>query len=277
MVIEYCITDLEAVIRDRSILLAPAEVKCCLKMILEGLEACHRKYVLHRDLKPSNILIGYDGNLKIADFGLARLHASPNARLTHQVITRWYRPPELLFAAKNYGPCVDIWSVGCIFAELMLRLPYLPGDSDVDQLSRIFQARGTPSNEEWPDHDSLPAYVKFADTPEPDHRSLFTASSKQAIELLNCMMCLDPLKRISAAEAMKHAYFVDEFPEACTAADLLHKIKSGNTVKDDESGSGSGGEGKRMDGERQGGGGSSVGAASDVAKRIGGRKLSFGE
>ena len=105
MVIEYCLTDLEDVIRDQTILLAPAEVKCCLKMILDGIEAYRRKWILHRDLKPSNILIGSDGNLKIADFGLARLHASPNARLTHQVITRWYRPPELLYAARSYGVC----------------------------------------------------------------------------------------------------------------------------------------------------------------------------
>ena len=133
VVIEYCLTDLEDVIRDRTILLAPEEVKCCLKMILDGIEACHRKWILHRDLKPTNILIGSDGNLKIADFGLARPHASPNGRLTYQVITRWYRPPELLYAARSYGPSVDMWSVGCIFAEMMLRVPYMTGDSDIDR------------------------------------------------------------------------------------------------------------------------------------------------
>lgn len=114
VVIEYCITDLDAVIRDRSILLTPPEVKCCLAMILRGIDACHRKWVLHRDLKPSNILIGSDGHLKIADFGLARIFASPHARLTSQVITRWYRPPELLMSAKSYGPSVDIWSLSLI-------------------------------------------------------------------------------------------------------------------------------------------------------------------
>lgn len=232
MVIEYCITDLEEVIRDRSILLTPAEVKCCLRMILDGIAACHDKYVLHRDLKPSNILVGSDGQLKIADFGLARIHASPNARMTHQVITRWYRPPELLFAARSYGPSADIWSVGCIFAELMLRMPYLPGDSDIDQLAKIFQARGTPSKDDWPDHHCLPAYIEFTSTPEPDHKHLFTASSPQALDLLNQIMQLNPQKRICAKEALKHGYFTEESPPPCDAQTLLAKIRSGSTVKD---------------------------------------------
>lgn len=232
MVIEYCITDLEEVIRDRKIFLTPAEIKCCMKMILEGIAACHEKWVLHRDLKPSNILIGADGELKIADFGLARLHASPKARLTHQVITRWYRPPELLFAAKTYGPSVDIWSIGCIFAELILRMPYLPGDSDIDQLSKIFQARGTPTKEDWPDHDSLPAFLQFTETSPPDQKLFFLAASLAGHDLMDGMLRMNPVKRVSAKEALQHAYFLEERPPPCTAAALLEKIRSGGTVKD---------------------------------------------
>lgn len=231
MVIEFCITDLEEVTRDRSIILTPAEVKCCMVMILKGLAACHKTWTLHRDLKPSNILVGADGQLKLADFGLARLHGSPKARMTYQVITRWYRPPELLYAAKKYGPGVDIWSVGCIFAELMLRMPYLPGDSDTDQLAKIFQARGTPKEGEWPSRTTLPAYIEFSPTPEPDHRMLFTASTPASIDLLNKLMKFDPKERISADEALQHAYFTKEFPPVCSAAALLEKIKSGKTVK----------------------------------------------
>lgn len=120
-----------------------------------------------QDLKPNNLLVASDGMLKIADFGLARDFADPGYKMTCQVITRcagcyvaiieelnsfsrWYRPPELLFGSRYYGSAVDIWSVGTIFAELMLRIPYLPGESDMDQIKTIFRALGTPTEEEWP-------------------------------------------------------------------------------------------------------------------------------
>lgn len=232
VVLEYCVTDLEEVIKDRTIILSPQEVKTCLHMILSGLHNCHQHWTLHRDLKPSNILIGADGNLKLADFGLARIYGSPNPRMTHQVITRWYRPPELLFAADRYGPAVDMWSVGCIFAELLLRVPYIAGNSDIDQLSKIFQARGTPTDDDWPGREHLPAYVKFSDTPAPDHKRLFTAASPAALDLLNAFLVLNPEKRISCEEALNHNYFQVEEPNICEAEDLMRKIKSGITVKD---------------------------------------------
>jgi cyclin-dependent kinase 7 len=231
MVLEYCITDLEEIIKDRSIILAPAEVKCCMLMIMRGVEACHDQWTLHRDLKPSNILVGADGQLKLADFGLARIHGSPNPRLTSQVITRWYRPPELLFAADQYGAGVDIWSAGCIFAELMLRMPYLPGDSDIDQLAKIFQARGTPTDESWPERNRLPAYIPFSPCPVPDHTKLFSASSCAALALLDKMLALNPLLRPTAAEVLEHEYFTTEIPPPCSAEALLTKICSSNTVK----------------------------------------------
>jgi cyclin-dependent kinase 7 len=231
MVLEYCITDLEEIIRDRSIILTPAEVKCCMEMIVLGLAACHKQWTLHRDLKPSNILVGADGQLKLADFGLARIHGSPNPRMTHQVITRWYRPPELLYSADQYSAAVDMWSVGCIFAELMLRMPYIPGDSDIDQLARIFQARGTPTDETWPERKHLPSYISFTPCPEPDHRMLFTASSPAALDLLNKMMTLNPLHRLSADEVLEHTYFKTEQPMSCTAEALLAKIMSSQTIK----------------------------------------------
>lgn len=268
MVIEYCITDLENVIQDRSIILTPAEVKSCMKMILEGIAACHDRWVLHRDLKPNNILVGADGNLKIADFGLARLHASPKARLTHQVITRWYRPPELLYSAMTYGPAVDVWSIGCIFAELMLRMPYLPGNSDMDQLAKIFQARGTPSKEDWPDCEHLPAYIEFTETPAPDHRHLFTASSPASLRLLSEMMHLNPAKRISAKDALSHEYFTEELPPACDVKAFLTKVKSGRCVKDKGNPDD---DAEESDNDTRG----EDPVVSEMAKALGQKKLSF--
>ncbi|KAI1240059.1 hypothetical protein IHE44_0011506 [Lamprotornis superbus] len=102
------------------------------------------------DLKPNNLLLDENGVLKLADFGLAKSFGSPNRVYTHQVVTRWYRAPELLFGARMYGVGVDMWAVGCILAELLLRVPFLPGDSDLDQLTRIFETLGTPTEEQWP-------------------------------------------------------------------------------------------------------------------------------
>jgi cyclin-dependent kinase 7 len=101
-------------------------------------------------LKPNNLLIDENGVLKIGDFGLAKSFGSPNRIYTHQVVTRWYRAPELLFGSRMYGTGVDIWAVGCILAELLLRVPFLPGISDLDQLSKITQALGTPNETDWP-------------------------------------------------------------------------------------------------------------------------------
>jgi cyclin-dependent kinase 7 len=125
LVFEFMETDLEAVIRDRNIVLSPADTKSYIQMMLKGLAFCHKKWVLHRDMKPNNLLIGADGQLKLADFGLARIFGSPERNFTHQVFARWYRAPELLFGTKQYGSAVDIWAAGCIFAELLLRRPFL--------------------------------------------------------------------------------------------------------------------------------------------------------
>lgn len=105
---------------------------------------------LIQDLKPNNLLLDKNGIVKLADFGLAKSYGSPNRIYTHQVVTRWYRAPELLFGARKYGTGIDLWAVGCILAELLLRKPLLPGETDLDQLSKIFQVMGTPNEENWP-------------------------------------------------------------------------------------------------------------------------------
>ncbi|XP_013603333.1 PREDICTED: cyclin-dependent kinase D-3 [Brassica oleracea var. oleracea] len=207
LVFEFMETDLEGVIRDSNVFLSPADIKSYLLMTLKGLAYCHEKWVLHRDMKPNNLLIGPDGQLKLADFGLARIFGTPDRKFTHQVFARWYRAPELLFGAKQYGAAVDVWAAGCVFAELLLRRPFLQGNSDIDQLSKIFAAFGTPKADQWPDMKKLPDYVEYQFVPAPSLRSLFPSVSEDALDLLSKMFTYDPKARISVKQALEHRYF----------------------------------------------------------------------
>ncbi|CAA0838650.1 Cyclin-dependent kinase D-3 [Striga hermonthica] len=207
LVFEFMETDLEAVIRDRNIFLSPADIKSYIQMTLKGLAFCHKKWVLHRDMKPNNLLIGPGGQLKLADFGLARIFGSPDRRFTHQVFARWYRAPELLFGAKQYGPGVDVWAAACIFAELLLRRPFLQGNTDMDQLGKIFGVFGTPKRSQWPDMVYLPDYLEYQYAPAQPLRTLFPTASDDALDLLGKMFMYDPKARISAQQALEHRYF----------------------------------------------------------------------
>lgn len=207
LVFEFMETDLEAVIRDRNIFLSPADIKSYIQMTLKGLAFCHKKWVLHRDMKPNNLLIGPHGQLKLADFGLARIFGSPDRRFTHQVFARWYRAPELLFGARQYGPGVDVWAAACIFAELLLRRPFLQGNSDIDQLGKIFAAFGTPKPSQWPDMIYLPDYVEYQFVPGQPFKTLFPTATDDCLDLLSKMFTYDPKARISAQQALEHRYF----------------------------------------------------------------------
>lgn len=173
LVFEYMETDLERVIRDRAVLLTGADVKAYLRMVLAGLAHCHARWVVHRDVKPDNFLLASSGALKLADFGLARPYGSPDRPFTHQVFARWYRAPELLYGSTCYGPGVDVWAAGCIFAELLLRRPWFSAESDVGVLNKIFTALGTPRDANWGGLRAMPAFVEFQPTPPAPLRSLF--------------------------------------------------------------------------------------------------------
>ncbi|KAH3674791.1 hypothetical protein WICMUC_002994 [Wickerhamomyces mucosus] len=215
LVLEFLPADLEMIIKDREILFSPADVKSWLLMTLRGVHHCHRNFILHRDLKPNNLLLAPDGQLKIADFGLARSLGAPNEDLTSNVVTRWYRAPELLFGAKHYTEAVDLWAIGIIFAELMLRVPYLPGSDDLNQIDVTFQALGTPTEDNWPNVSSLPGYNDLKIYPEPSRQELrkrFIAATESALDLMSGLLQLNPAKRWDTEQALLSNYFGKELP-----------------------------------------------------------------
>uniref|UniRef100_A0A2K5J083 Cyclin-dependent kinase 7 n=1 Tax=Colobus angolensis palliatus TaxID=336983 RepID=A0A2K5J083_COLAP len=167
LVFDFMETDLEVIIKDNSLVLTPSHIKAYMLMTLQGLEYLHQHWILHR----------------------------------------WYRAPELLFGARMYGVGVDMWAVGCILAELLLRVPFLPGDSDLDQLTRIFETLGTPTEEQWPDMCSLPDYVTFKSFPGIPLHHIFSAAGDDLLDLIQGLFLFNPCARITATQALKMKYF----------------------------------------------------------------------
>lgn len=186
----------------------PKEVKSYLFQILEAILFCHKRRVLHRDLKPQNLLIDGKGVIKIADFGLGRAFGIPVRVYTHEVVTLWYRSPEVLLGSTRYSCPVDIWSIACIFAEMATRKPLFQGDSEIDQLFRIFRVLRTPTDKTWPDVVKLPDYKPtFPNWTKYTLDSHVKNLDKQGLNLLKEMLIYDPAVRITAEEALQHPYF----------------------------------------------------------------------
>jgi cyclin-dependent kinase len=156
------------------------------------------------------LLIDKEGNIKLADFGLARAFNLPIRTYTHEVVTLWYRAPEILLGGKHYSTGVDIWSIGCIFAEMVTQTPLIPGDSEIDQLYKIFQLVGTPTEETWNGISSFPFYKEnFPVWKGNLISSIVEGLDEDGIDLLKKMLVLEPKGRISGKEALKHSYFDD--------------------------------------------------------------------
>jgi cyclin-dependent kinase 2 len=185
-------------------------VKSYIYQLLQGILYCHSHRILHRDLKPQNLLIDADGNIKLADFGLARAFALPVRTYTHEVITLWYRAPEILLGSNLYSTAIDIWSLGCIFVEMVMKRALFPGDSEIDQLYRIFRTLGTPTETIWPGVTKLPDYkATFPKWPPQDLSKVVPVLNADGIDLLREMLMYEPSRRVSAKGALRHAYFGD--------------------------------------------------------------------
>ncbi|XP_072030391.1 cyclin-dependent kinase 2-like [Amphiura filiformis] len=185
-------------------------VKSYLYQLLEGIAFCHSHRVIHRDLKPQNLLIDAEGNIKLADFGLARAFGIPLRTYTHEVVTLWYRAPEILLGCRFYLPGVDVWSLGCIFAEMITKRALFPGDSEIDQLFRVFRTLGTPDDRTWPGVSKLPDYKStFPKWKAQETAKVLPTLDKDGKDILMQMLCYVPEKRISAKAALSHRFFHD--------------------------------------------------------------------
>ncbi|GLT79447.1 hypothetical protein SLA2020_509360 [Shorea laevis] len=221
LIFEYMEHDLAGLAACQGIKISEPQVKCYMKQLLSGLEHCHNRGVLHRDIKGSNLLISNEGILKIADFGLATFfnpdHKQP---LTSRVVTLWYRPPELLLGATYYGVGVDIWSAGCILAELLAGKPIMPGRTEVEQLHKIFKLCGSPSEEYWK-KSKLPNATLFK--PQQPYKRCIAETFKNfppsSIPLIETLLAIDPDQRGTATAALNSEFFTTE-PYACEPASL---------------------------------------------------------
>lgn len=221
LIFEYMEHDLAGLAACQGIKFTEPQVKCYMKQLLSGLEHCHTRGVLHRDVKGSNLLINNEGVLKIADFGLATFfnpdHKQP---LTSRVVTLWYRPPELLLGATHYSVGVDLWSAGCILAELLAGKPIMPGRTEVEQLHKIFKLCGSPSEEYWK-KSKLPNATLFK--PQQPYKRCIAETCKDfpqtSIPLIETLLSIDPDERGTATAALNSEFFTTE-PHACEPSSL---------------------------------------------------------
>lgn len=224
MALEYCVADLRHLLdKHPEVVRAPAMGKRIMRDLLAGLSAIHAKGIIHRDIKPSNCLVSSEGIVKLGDFGQATFAETyrREGSLTHAVSTRWYRAPELLYGSRTYSSSVDVWSLGCTIAELVLPHPLVCGESDIDQMAKVFRCFGTPTEESWPGVGALPDHGKiiFDVFEARPFASVFPGASAAMLDFFSGFFHLDPAKRSTAEDLLAHPFF-EEDPPPCPAEDL---------------------------------------------------------
>lgn len=225
MVFEYHEYDLTGILKTNEIRLTQDHIKSWAYQLLSGIHYMHVNKVIHRDLKASNLLINKKGQLRIADFGLARSWTGDMKKLTNCVVTLWYRPPELLLGCREYSPKIDMWSVGCIIAEMFRRKEFLRGSNEAHQLDQIFGVVGHPTTEGWPDiHKTCPLWKNFEPNPnEAPRKSCIRRALKQdlpyptwmtnnAMDLIEKLLTHNPDTRWSACQALTDSQYFWEKP-----------------------------------------------------------------
>ncbi|KAL5198388.1 hypothetical protein ABZP36_001900 [Zizania latifolia] len=221
LVFEYMEHDLAGLSSSPDIKFTEAQVKCYMNQLLSGLEHCHSRRIVHRDIKGANLLVNNEGVLKIADFGLANyFDPSKKHPLTSRVVTLWYRPPELLLGSTHYDAAVDLWSVGCVFAEMFRGKPILQGRTEVEQLHKIFKLCGSPADEYWKKSKLPHATIFKPHCPYPSAlRNVFKEIPANALSLLETLLSVEPYKRGTASGALTCEFFKTK-PYACDPSNL---------------------------------------------------------
>ncbi|KAK9060397.1 hypothetical protein SSX86_021101 [Deinandra increscens subsp. villosa] len=222
LVFEYMQHDLSSLAAVQGVKLTEPQIKCLIKQLLSGLEHCHKNGVLHRDIKGSDLLINNNGILKIADFGLASFYDPQKKQpMTSRVVTLWYRPPELLLGATLYGVGVDMWSVGCVLAELLAGRPIMPGGTEVEQLDKIFKLCGSPSDIYWHRYRlPLATILKPSRTYKRSTTETFKDFPSCSLPLLESLLAIDPDERSSAIASLNSDFFTTK-PYACEPSEFL--------------------------------------------------------
>ena len=210
LVFEFLDHDLKYKMDNTQDMIDMMQVKIWVYQMFAGIHFCHSRRILHRDLKPQNLLIDSTGKMKLGDFGLARAFGIPLREYTHEVVTQWYRAPEILLGTTQYSTPIDVWSIGCIMAELVAKEPLFPGDSEIDQLYKIFKLLGTPNDAVWPGVTRLPEFRPFFPqwhpTPLANH---IPRLDPIGLDLLEKTLRYCPSQRISARQALLHPWFHD--------------------------------------------------------------------
>ncbi|CDO93738.1 unnamed protein product [Kluyveromyces dobzhanskii CBS 2104] len=223
MILPYMVSDLTGLLHNPRVKFGMGDVKNIMLQLFEGINYIHCSKFLHRDIKTANILIDHKGIVKIADFGLARNYygsppnvkfpggAGSGAKYTSVVVTRWYRAPEIVLGDRYYTTAVDIWGIGCVFAEFFEKKPILQGQTDIDQGHVIFKLMGTPSMDEW----GLAYHLPGSELTKTNYKSTLKerfspALNETGLDLLSKLLALDPYKRLTAMNAKKHDFFFEE-------------------------------------------------------------------